>query len=239
MHLELNFSLENTSLDKEYRTSIISYIKKAFDKINVLDEYYDDTPSSKSFTYSIYLPNPSFGGNGDNIVRLGESRMTLNVSTYNQLDGINLYNAFHALKGQPFSLPHDNSMTLHTIKNVSKQMILNDKIRIKFLSPLMVRRHEKGTADKYYITEDIDFSSAFEFCVQNQIKNEAAFAGVDTAVTLTPIKPKYTVVSCFGVKMRCSLGIYELQAHPVILNYLRDSGIGSRRNAGFGMFVTT
>lgn len=129
----------------------------------------------------------------------------------------------------PYPIANGNYMALQYLKIKPVPKITENTITIRFLSPLVVRKHYAGEADKYYIFEDDEFSNCLNIVTSNRL-------GKDVKLDVEPISPKKTVVKSFGVNIRSSLGTYKVTSDPDVLNELLLSGMGSRRSEGFGHF---
>ena len=229
MNLDLSFILDKKYLPRDYRPLLLSYIK------HVLSEYYPqqyhdmyDTgePVQKSFTFSVALPKANFK---KDIVELNNARFWATFSSSNDFDTLLLYNAFRKDMNKPYPIANDNHMALQYLKFKPVPKIVENTVTVRFLSPLVVRKHSKGEADRYYIFEDEEFNSCL-----NEIT--AKRLGRDLTLSVEPMAPKKTVVKSFDVNIRSSLGLYKLSSEPDVLNELLLSGIGSRRSEGFGHF---
>lgn len=226
----MRFKLNHPSVPRDYRPVFVSFIKGALKNVGAIDYYYYEN-NQKSFTFSIKLPGPVFT---DDCVQLNDNNFTLSVTTYNQFDGINLYNAFLTMRNEEYPVTAENKMKLYDVKLVSFKTITENKIKIKMLSPLVVRDHAKGTADKYYIAGEENFTESIKICIDNQLKSDNLYLIND--LLITPVISRKTVVTSFGVKIRCTIGVFELTGNSKLLDYLYQSGMGSKRNQGFGMF---
>ena len=54
---------------------------------------------------------------------------------------------------------------------------------------------------------------------------------------ITPLATRTVIVKHYECNVESSLGNFELQGKPVVLNYLLGAGLGSRKNQGFGAAV--
>ena len=54
---------------------------------------------------------------------------------------------------------------------------------------------------------------------------------------ITPIKPQKTVVQFYGQYMEATLGTFEMEGDPVLLDYFYKQGLGSKRSCGYGMIA--
>ncbi|TQS82382.1 hypothetical protein A3206_01620 [Candidatus Methanomassiliicoccus intestinalis] len=229
MTIDLSFALHKNNLPKDYRPTIVSYIKytlsKYYPKI-YHDLYGTGGTIQKSFTFSVALPKAKFQSDS---IELGNSRFWVTFSSSNDFDTLLLYNAFRKDMQNPYPIANGNYMALQYLKIKPVPKITENTITIRFLSPLVVRKHYAGEADKYYIFEDDEFSNCLNIVTSNRL-------GKDVKLDVEPISPKKTVVKSFGVNIRSSLGTYKVTSDPDVLNELLLSGMGSRRSEGFGHF---
>jgi CRISPR-associated endoribonuclease Cas6 len=228
MVLDLFFHLKNAELPKDYRPVFVSFLKSALSRHYPLayEQMYGKSAIQKSFTFSIALPGPKFESD---LIFLIKNELLLSLSTDEESDTLIFYNAFQKSMRASFPLINDNEMIPVKMNIRPSVKIKDSQTIIKFLSPLVVRKHIKSENDQYYIFGEEWFDECLEEVVSRRI-------GRKISIKLEPISPKKTVVRSFGTNIRCSLGIYKLKGEPEILTMLQNGGIGSRRNEGFGMF---
>ena len=229
MLIDLDLKLEHPRLPRDYRPVFVSLVKSALES-NYRDMYsklYTQGPYRKSFTFSVSLPKPQF--ETDYIILSGND-VKCSFSSCDELDTLTLYNAFQKSKERVYPLCDGNSMELSSVYLKPVPVIRESYTEVKFLSPLVVRRHIKGQADKYFVYDDEDFLKCLAEIVTRQLL-------VKTFISIEPISPRKTVVRSFGTNVRASLGTYRLYSTPDVLNLLLNGGIGSRRSEGFGHFT--
>ena len=233
MIITIDSELKNPELPIDFRPAFVSLIKAALSKHSndlYLNWYGDQTGKSKSFTFSVYLPDAQFTKEK---VHLRGEFIKWQISTAELSDGIDLYNALLEFKTR-HPLKYGNAITVTKCAIQNTTPISESEIKIRFKSPLIVRDHKSDNIDKYLTYDDIDFEQMFKIVVENQLHADNIESNFD--VKLVPVSPKKTVVKVFGMHMRASYGVYLLQSDPQLLNYLFQAGLGSRRNLGFGMF---
>ena len=240
MRIISRFQLKIPELPKDYRPIFVSFFKNVLMNYNevLAKQYYNDQdPIMKSFTFSILLEKPDFLA--ETIV-LNSNTITLLVSTPDPKDGMILYSAIANSKKKTFPLPNNNEMKITKILLPKLPEIKTNEIFIKMLSPLILRHHNKETnKDTYLDYTSENFIEKAEEIIKWQISNYKPITNPDILFndfSIAPIKPQKTVITAFGQSLNASLGIYKLTGHPVLLNFLYLSGIGSRRNQGFGAF---
>ena len=127
---------------------------------------------------------------------------------------------------------------------VNEKNIMSNRIRIKFLSPLVLRNHKEKIINKkrkgkdiYFDFNDSDFNEQINYSVSRLIK-DLKLNGVNSNIKLKPYNnlARKTVVSFKNILINSSIGEYILEGDSELLNILYKTGIGSRRSEGFGMF---
>ena len=249
MRIKLHFELENKIIPKDYRILILSFIKhslgKNFEKS--YKEIYESKPIMKFFTFSVYLPKPKIEKDK---IELDKNYFNAVFSIYDNKRFIEFYNSFNSMiiknseENKEHSYPlKDNKMKLKNITMENEKIITSNRAIIKFLSPLVVRKHEEITInekrkgkDIYLDFNDSDFNEQLNYSVTRLIK-DLKLNGVNSNVKLEPCKSaRKTVVDFKNVLIHSSIGEYIISGESELLNILYKTGIGSKRSGGFGMF---
>lgn len=248
MRIKLHFKLENNIIPKDYRILILSFIKYSLKK-NFKESYkeiYESKPIMKFFTFSVYLPKPKIEKDK---IELDKNYFNAVFSIYDNKRFIEFYNSFNSMiiknENKEYSYPiKDNKMRLKNITMLNEKIISSNRAIIKFLSPLVLRKHEeiainekrKGK-DIYFDFNDSDFNEQINYSVSRLIK-DLKLNGVNSNIKLKPYNnlARKTVVSFKNILINSSIGEYILEGDSELLNILYKTGIGSRRSEGFGMF---
>ena len=235
MRINLEFQLKKKEFTVDYTRPVISFFKKSLKEYD--EEFYQEkflsgnTP--KEYTFSCYFHNAKFG---EEFLKTESDTMKILFSCANKLESMLFLNAFINQQNKAFKLPNNNEMTLNRIEILPEARNSRERVLVKFLSPLLVQKHFKESNKSwYYVPEDEDFNQEFNYVVSRQL----AHFGVDNdgqELELIPVSPKRVVVTVFGLKVPATVGIFELRGNKKVINYLLDSGVGSKRNAGFGLF---
>ena len=112
-------------------------------------------------------------------------------------------------------------------------------IVIRMVSPICVRKTDEITGSEvYYNPDDIDFYRMVE---DNFIRKYASCFGEypQEKIVLSGLKtcPKDRVITKFkGSYIEAYGGVYRLVGRPEYLDFLYQTGLGSRNSQGFGMF---
>lgn len=238
MRIKLQFEIINKELPQSYRRPVISFFKNAVEQYEgeKFRQMYDKgLCKSKSYSFAAAFPKGTTFV--DKLVNLPDPRFSITFSTGDLQELIVFYNAFLAQKNKSFPLPEGNSMTLREISYVNVPPIVKDQVMIQMLSPIVVRVHDREqNHDKYLTYQDPEFSQAFLENTKLQLRNlgQCQDAG---QLEIHPIKAKTVLIREFGAQYVGNLGTYVLRGEPQVLNILQMSGIGSRRNAGSGLFT--
>lgn len=248
MRIKLHFELENNIIPKDYRILILSFIKNNLEK-NFNESYkeiYGEKPTVKFFTFSVYLPKPKIEKEK---IELDRNYFNVLFSIYDNKQFIEFYNSFNSMiiknENKENSYPlKNNKMELKNITMVNEKNIMSNRVRIKFLSPLVLRNHKEKIINKKRKGEDIyldfndsDFNEQINYSVSRLIK-DLKLNGVNSNIKLKPYNnlARKTVVSFKNILINSSIGEYILEGDSELLNILYKTGIGSRRSEGFGMF---
>lgn len=226
--LKLAFRLAQNSITVRHSNLFVSFIKKCLSQEypEVFKKLYAGNVK-KPFTFAAYLPGAKPDGN---VFLLSQDICYVVVSSSDSAFLIELQACLRKNKNKPYPMPLGNSMTLISVDFELLEEITENKVIIKFLSPLLIRDHNRETNKDIYLDyTNSDFEQKLNIIVQNQLRN-------DVSVSLKPIKAKRTVVHCLDDKVNCSYGVFELSGDIDVLNKLYKDGIGSRRACGFGCF---
>lgn len=252
MRIKLHFELENNTINKDYRALILSFIKNNLEN-NFNESYkeiYGEKPTVKFFTFSVYLPKPKIEKEK---IELDRNYFNVLFSIYDNKQFIEFYNSFNSMinkkidnkENEKYSYPlKNNKMELKNITMVNEKNIISNRVRIKFLSPLVLRNHKEKMINKKRKGEDIyldfndsDFNEQINYSVSRLIK-DLKLKEVNSNIKLKPYNnlARKTVVSFKNILINSSIGEYILEGDSELLNILYKTGIGSRRSEGFGMF---
>lgn len=234
MRLKLHFSLKNPDIPSDYRPFLLSFLKYSANNYDsaLYQKLYESGITPKKYTFAVWLDNPDFK---DNIVLLKSNRMTMQFSTGDTVLGVHMYNSFLKMKNKEFPIPLGNSLQLKRITLIPEKLITDNKIHIKFVSPLVVRSHIDNK-DYYYSISHTEFQQELLRAVQYQLKlSEDLPVSLLDNFKLIPVQPQKSVVLFYGQKMEVTLGTFEMHGSPILLDYFYKNGISSRRSSGFGM----
>lgn len=235
MKINLQFQLKNNKLPIDYRRVILSFFKKALSEIadgKYYEKYYFK-PERRNFSFAVNLPNPKFSKSE---ITLGNNEFRITFSTSDKMTGFVFMSAFIKQKGNNFSAPLGNVFILTNITQIGDKTASSSTALVKMLSPLCIREHSRDeNKNSYYSVA----SESFEIKANKIIQEQLIESGFDDervkGFSIKPLNSKKTVVFHYGNYIECSLGEFVLNGDKAIINYLLQSGIGSRKSAGFGL----
>jgi CRISPR-associated endoribonuclease Cas6 len=213
----------------------LSFFKKALSEIadgKYYEKYYFK-PERRNFSFAVNLPNPKFSKSE---ITLEENRFRITFSTSDKMTGFVFMSAFIKQKGNPLSAPLGNVFTLTNISQIGDKTTSSNTALVKMLSPLCIREHNRGeNKDSYYSVASDNFEEKANEIIKEQLVNSGFDDERVKGFSIKPLNSKKTVVFHYGNYIECSLGEFVLNGDKAIINYLLQSGIGSRKSAGFGL----
>ena len=233
MRFYLTFELEKSSLPKDYRRIILSYIKKSLTEIldgRYYSQYFKDN-IQKDFCFSLKLPKAKF--TKDEIILEDNSIKVLFTSDDRQKTGLLLQQAFMKQKNIKFLITNQNSITLKQIHQQREQKITSSKVIFKTYG-LCIRDHNKETnKDNHYVYSDEKFNEQLKVVLKNQISQTGFSKDIVDSIKFSPINCKKVLVKHYDTYVDTTVGSFLLEGNPLLLQYLYVVGMGSR-NTMFG-----
>lgn len=235
MKINLQFQLKNNKLPIDYRRVILSFFKKALSEIadgKYYEKYYFK-PERRNFSFAVNLPNPKFSKSE---ITLGKNEFRITFSTSDKMTGFVFMSAFIKQKGNNFSAPLGNVFILTNISQIGDKTASSSTAIVKMLSPLCIREHSRDeNKNSYYSVASESFEKKANKIIQEQLIESGFDDERVKGFSIKPLNSKKTVVFHYGNYIECSLGEFVLNGDKAIINYLLQSGIGSRKSAGFGL----
>lgn len=234
MRYKLMFELENEELPVDYRRSILSFIKlslQEYDKEYFEKFYAKGQNTIKPYTFAVFLKDAQFKTNK---VIVPSKTMEISISIYDYETAMVLYNSFNNQKFKKFLLDN-NSWRLNNIIMLMEKKISQEEIKVKFISPLIVRKRE-DRKDIYYSYLHEEFANTVRINIMEQLKTTSLPLELVKTFYIEPVLPKKIIVKYYCKKMEASIGIYKMGGDIRLLEYLYKAGLGSKHSGGFGMF---
>jgi CRISPR-associated endoribonuclease Cas6 len=239
MRLELTFKVENDGeMPSDYRRIFVAYLKKSIESINQGKYYerYFASATTKPYSFSVILPKPIFRGE---VIKLNGWDIKMIFSSEDK-DGTGLIfsQAFLRMKNRNFKIPNKNSITLKHIKILSEKEIVNQKVIFKTVAGagLVIREHsQSNNSDKYYVLGEEKAEKQLKVVLKEQLLKRGFSDEVAEDIQIKPIQCKKVVARHYASFIDSTVGMFEMQADPKILQYFYKAGIGSRSSIGFGL----
>ncbi|MGI6781391.1 MAG: CRISPR-associated endoribonuclease Cas6 [Acholeplasmataceae bacterium] len=233
MRLILTFKTENEKITNQYRNFLMSYFKAAYEKEykTEFSKQYDSLNEPHPFTFSVYIKDLKHEGSYI-IAPDKEIKMVISSNDYTLINI--LYNSLLMNRNKQMNINPDNKIWLERLSLRHLKQIETKEIKIKMLSPLLVRvRDASNNLDYYKTIEDEDYMEHLNFNLK-YLTNLFKLNQED--LEIKPLKAKKVVVPIMKVRYDATTGTFLLKGNQETLNTLYRIGIGSRRSEGFGMF---
>ena len=228
MRIKLYFTLENNKIPIDYRRSIISFIKLSLSEYseNEFKKYYNQKDNIiKPYAFSVFFRHPQISAQE---IIVEDKQFEMNMTIENYETAITLYNAFNHQKNKKFSI-NQNSWKLQNIVLIPEKEIKENKIIIKFQSPLCTRERNQNK-DYYYSFENEKFEETLKMNIKEQLRiTNISVESVDT-LKITPIKAKKVIIKFYEKQIECSTGVFALEGDIELLSYLYKAGMGSKHS---------
>ncbi len=240
MRLKIVCQLANEVIDQDYRRKVMSLVKKGLEATN--PELYQklfSTNVQKFYTFSVFMKNAQFK---ESSISIPDKQLIINFSTGDAELAVSFYNVFQSLKGKEERFGKENTIILKELKMIHQAEIVTSSSLFRTLSPIVCRNHDQQSQKDWFYSV-IDFENFEKTLKANLyyklVPKYGEFINSDIdGVVFTPLKMKKTVIKHYDKSIEASLGSFELQAAPYLLNELRDNGIASLCGGGFGMIET-
>ena len=238
MRLELRLELKEPILPKDNKRIWLSFLKNVLSSGadgRYYEKYYNGT-SPKDFAFSILLPHPKF--KGEQIELENTSVKMIFSADERGTTGLIFYAAFLEAKNKVFPLPDGNAMTLQAIHMEKEHHITSNKVLFKTVvgGGLVVREHnEENNKDHFYSFDEEGFMRVLEMVLRNELVYAKFPEYLINEVSVDVISCKKILVKQYGIYVDANVGMFQVEGHPDILNYLYQAGMGSKRSMGYGL----
>lgn len=235
MKLLIEFALKKNEIPKDYRRIFIRLFKTALSHANegkYFNDYYE-IGKKKDYTFSVFFQKPHYQ---DDMIFLEENTGKLYFSTSDKKTGFIFYAALMEQRKSILTFQPDNYLKILSVKQLKEERVHSNSVLVKMASPLCVRSHNREKDfDYYYSTEHEDFEKESRRVLQYQLKTAGFSDTLAQKARLIPLNTKKVIVKFYESQIECSLGYFVLEGDSAVINYLLQSGICSRKSAGFGM----
>ena len=254
MRFKINAKLkQGNTFPINFRSKILRILKKGMS--NGDDGIFKDffgVSRQKNYTWSVYFYNVKF--ETEEIRFLDEKkRFIINFSVYDNVDSLNIYNAFSNILFKETSIGDGRTVEVTGILPLKKESIKNDVLVARTLSPIVCRDHNQETKeDIYYVGTDEKFSEIIKrnlYIRLKELKGEYVKKDIENLI-IDSSQMKKIVVKHYdkrkdknsklennfdGKFLDTSVGILKLEGKNYILDYIYNAGLGSITGSGFGM----
>lgn len=239
MRFKLDFIIDRSELNADYRRCILSFIKNALSdsvvKGDLLERYYHDT-NTKDFSWTMIVSKPQFTKEK---FQFADNRFSLIFTTDDRNQtGFYLMLAFLNQKNKRYPAEEGNYFTLKNIVQLDQKEIRGTTARFVSMpgSSIVVREHDRETnRDTYYSCEDEGYSDKLEQALKTQAEMAGFSEEAVQSIKLHSVTGRKIVVKHYGVYLDATIADFTVAGETKILQYFYQNAICSRRSSGFGM----
>jgi len=255
MRFKINIELiKGNSFPVNWRSKILRILKKGLKQcdLDIFEDFFG-TAKQKNYTWAVYFQNVKFEKN--EIRFLGdEKKATINFSAYDNVDSLNIYNAFSSLRFKEIEISEETKVVVTNISILPRKIIEDNVLIVKTMSPIVCRDHNQETKkDTYYIGTDNKFTEIIKrnlYTRLKELKGEYVKKDIEDLI-IDSSQTKKIVVKHYdktkkdktlnyenkfnGKFLDTSVGILKLEGKSYILDYIYNAGLGSITGSGFGM----
>lgn len=236
MRIVVRFDLDNNVLPRDYRSTIVSYIKNALanhSEGRFYEHFYPKNITSNmqpQFSWSLQLVKPKFLKDH---IEVEKPNVEMTITVPDRMDTLVLYNALINQSKKVFPMPLGNGMRLTRIRIDKDKSIGGNVVQFKLLSPLCLRIHNEETnIDNYVTCEDDNFVEELK---NNLERSFPKYLESISTLKVDSQRLSKQVIPLYGQMIELSIGEILLMGDSELLNELYQRGIGSRRKLGFGL----
>ncbi len=233
MRLILTFKTEHERITNQYRNFLMSYFKTAYEKEyrSEYEESYLGSNNPHPFSFAVYIKDLKHEDDCI-ITSYKEIKMVISSNDYTLINV--LYNSLLLNRKKRMNIKPNNKIWLERLSLRHLEEIEENEVKIKMLSPLLVRVRDASQNKDYYKTiEDEGFVDDLNFNLKYQSN---LFKLNQENLEIIPLKTKKVIVPIMNVRYDATTGTFLLRGNKETINTLYKIGIGSRRSEGFGLF---
>lgn len=238
MRFKLDFIIDQSEFNADYRRYVLSFIKNALSQSvngDLLERYYKDTVT-KDFTWTMIVSKPRFTKEK---FQFADNKFSLVFSTDDRRQtGMYLMLAFLNQKNKRYPADDGNFFTLKNIVQLGQKEIKGTSVRFVTMpgSSLVVRDHDRETnRDKYYSCEDEGYVHKLEQALKTQAEMAGFSEPAVESIRLESVTGRKVVVKHYGIYLDATIGDFIMGGKNEILQFFYRNGACSRRSSGFGM----
>lgn len=248
MRFEIPITIESrtnpdqiVNLPFSYQGNFLALIKHGMAATNQ-EAYHElyQKKTRKNFTTALAFPKATFDGKKKTIQLRKERNVVLTFSTVDTLLGVTYFNVFQNLMhSSPLNYNDDFIITFHKAHMVKTPTIFTSNAIFKTTSPIMItnkidhNRQKMLTIDRDW--ENGEFIDAIKRELRFRLQDEPKLQAEVDNLVIKPLKTRTVIMTAFGNHLFGNTGFLQLSASPELLNYIYQSGIGSKRGCFAGM----
>ncbi len=235
--------IKEITIDRDYRRYFISFLKSVFERSFLFGELYD-RKTVKPFTFSVYLGKMKLIDENNRDKIFINPPLNLIFSTGNFEVFASFYNGVLQLKKENKGITFPRGIAL-SVKDIILQRnyrIKNNHVVFKTIGIAVLTDPEKDASnfnEWFLIPEEGKLEKFEEVLKKRTIERYERIKGEKIKpeeIKLTHISNvKEIMVKHYDGFIRGFKGIFSIESHPEILQFLYDYGLGVRTGQGFGL----
>ncbi|MCF6192022.1 MAG: CRISPR-associated endoribonuclease Cas6 [Candidatus Hydrothermae bacterium] len=239
--MRLNLSLHNPErrLPAEYRRLFLSLLKKALKHRQLVDLMFT-RKRTRPYTFSVYLGSPL---QFDRVHRqfVTNDHIFFWFSTGDTVLGSEILAGIMEMKNSPFVYSRNNhtyTLTLQSVRIVPEPAVFGNQVTFRTLGIAVLTdpRENAEDMDRWFVLpDDPRFPEVFALRARERYRwiLGVPYSGDFAVEVVNP--PKTRKVWHYNLLLKGFSGRIRVQAHPEMLKFLYQYGIGVRTGQGFGM----
>jgi len=226
---------EVQTIDKDYRSYFISFLKMVFERSNLYHEVFSKK-KYRPYAFSPYL-GEDFRIEEDKI-QIGKN-LSILFASGDPVIITNFYNGVLKLKNEGIKL-WNKDIKVKDIELLPYRKIKSTRVLFKTMGICVLsdKRVSAKDFENFYIIPSDDLSR-FNICLYERTNERFRYLTKNNEIhpiRITYLKEvKEVVVKHYNGYVRGFKGIFEVEGSPEILQFVYDFGFGVRTGQGFGL----
>lgn len=238
MRFTVELLLNENTIPKDKNRMILSLLKsviESYDEEIYRDMYIENKTKRKNMTFSIYMKNAKFLRD---TIEILDKRIILNISSSDLELAITIYNSFMLSKNKEIKLKDGLIIIPTKIQMKKKEIISDNYILVRTLSPICIRDHNGNNKDTWYYS--LDETKGEEIFLRNlryqllEEFGETRKIDIDN-LRFEVLENKNIKIKYYDIVIPSNKAILKLSGKTYLLEYMLDSGILNLKSSGFGM----
>ncbi len=223
-------------LPREYRRVLLSLLKQALDQRGLVNLLYAHK-RTRPYVFSVYLGKEMAFDRDAKRFRTGE-QLSLWFSTGETELGAEMLAGLMELRNHPVPYGKDGlTLTVDRVDVIPEPRMLGSSVVFRTLGVAVLTdpREQASDMDRWYVLpDDPRFPEVFSLRSRDRYR---WIVGVPYTgeIHVEPLRWKMRKVHHYGQILKGFSGALRVEAHPEMLKFLYQYGIGVRTGQGFGM----